>query len=480
MGVNMKKLLTVLLLAALVITVAACASSAGDTSSGTAASTAAETTGDGKVYDDLPAADFGGKIFTAAAYENANANNLVIVEAEDGEVFNDSLYKREQAIEDRFNVDIQQYLFPDSSGWVRTTILAADDAFDIASVRCTEGLAYWQEDLIIPMDQVPLIDLTKPYWDASLNKSLTLGGVQYIAMGSFNISTYDLTFALLFNKDMINDFNLGDPYSMVKSGGWTYDKMNEMMTAVISDVDGDGKWTEQDRYGYLAHNKMVLPNFWISAGEMVISKDPADMPYLSMSGERFNAVFNKIFAITRDNNAWYKGTFDFDIPTVCIDMFSAKKSLFMDVSFFWIESMRNTDVEFGILPYPKYDDAQERYYSRVSYYNPTLVPKTNSNLEFTGCILEALMCESANTVVPAYYEIALKTKYSRDDESSAMLDFIFSTRVVDIGDTTLCDKIRDGFMAEMYASDNRNLSSKIASTEKIIGSFIEKLPVGKT
>jgi hypothetical protein len=141
--------------------------------------------------------------------------------------------------------------------------------------------------------------------------------------------------------------------------------------------------------------------------------------------------------------------------------------------------MRNTDVDFGILPYPKYDDTQERYYSRVSYYNPTLVPKTNSDLEFTGCILEALMCESENTVVPAYYEIALKTKYSRDDESSAMLDFIFSTRVVDIGDTTLCDKIRDGFMAGMYESDNRSLSSKIASTEKIIGLFIEKLPVGK-
>lgn len=476
----MKILFTALLLIVIIITAVACAESAGETQqSDTAVVTKAETTDDGKVSDDLPEADFEGRIFTAAAFENANINNMIIVEAQDGEVFNDSLYNREHNVEDRFNIDIQQYVFGDGSGWVRKTVLAGDDAFQIASVRCTEALAYWQEDLLIPMNEVPLIDLTKPYWDTSVNKSLTLGGVQYVAMGSFNISTYDLTFSLLFNKDMITDYNFDNPYTVVESGSWTFDKMNEMMTAVISDVDGDGKWTESDRYGYLAHNKMVLPDFWISAGEMVIAKDEADIPYLSMSGERFNAVFNKIFEITRDNNAWYKGKFDFDIPTVCIDMFSADKSLFMDMSFFYMQSMRNTEVEFGIIPYPKYDDKQDRYYSRVSYYIPTMVPVTCTDREFAGCILEALMCESENTVVPAYYEIALKTKYSRDDESAAMLDFIFSTRVVDIGDTTLCDKIRDGYMAQMFEADNRNLASKVASTEKIITGFIEKLPVGK-
>jgi hypothetical protein len=134
------------------------------------------------------------------------------------------------------------------------------------------------------------------------------------------------------------------------------------------------------------------------------------------------------------------------------------------------------EVEFGIIPYPKYDEAQPNYVSRVEYYMAMQVPVTNPDLERAGVMLEALNGESAKTIIPAYYEIALKSKYARDDDSAQMLDLIFNTLVVDIGDTTLCDKIRDAFMAAMFEKNDRNLASKIESTEKIIEKFIEKIP----
>jgi len=90
-------------------------------------------------------------------------------------------------------------------------------------------------------------------------------------------------------------------------------------------------------------------------------------------------------------------------------------------------------------------------------------------------MLEALQSESAKTVRPAYYDIALKTKYTRDDDSVEMLDLIFNTRVVDIGDTTLCGEIRDGFMAQMFSSNNRDLASKSKQMGAILKNLMRKL-----
>jgi len=49
-------------------------------------------------------------------------------------------------------------------------------------------------------------------------------------------------------------------------------------------------------------------------------------------------------------------------------------------------------------------------------------------------ILEALSAESKYTLRPAYYDVTLKTKMARDEDSSDMLDIIFRNRVWDIGE----------------------------------------------
>ena len=95
----------------------------------------------------------------------------------------------------------------------------------------------------------------------------------------------------------------------------------------------------------------------------------------------------------------------------------------------------------------------------------------------TGAILEALNCESANYVVPAYYDITLKTKTSRDEESAAMLDLIFENRVVDLGDTVLCATIRDGFINQMFSGNKRDIVSMVAKKEKTIQNQFNKMPI---
>ena len=81
-------------------------------------------------------------------------------------------------------------------------------------------------------------------------------------------------------------------------------------------------------------------------------------------------------------------------------------------------------------------------------------------------------------ITPAYYEISLKGKYSRDPESISMLDLIFASRVVDLGDTLFCSNVRDGFVSVMYSSESRDLISTVAKNEKVVNKTVSKLVEG--
>ena len=434
-----------------------------------------------KYEDELGEYDFKGEEFKIQTFEDVNIHNIIDTEEETGEILNDALYKRNRTIEERFNVIIKEVLTGNyNHDKTRNTLLAGDaDAFDLFSERCPDALSNWQEGLAFSYEDIPVIDLSKPYWNQTMNKSITLGGIQYVALGDFNLNTYDITHTILFNKSMIQDFGLEIPYMLVNSGKWTFTKMEEMMKAVILDLNGDGVMNENDRYGYLAGPKQVLPCFWIAANTLSVGKNESDIPYLAMGSEKFVNAFDKTFSMLWDGGAYYLPKDNWaDVPQEARDMFSNGQSLFMDITFIVIENMRSTETDFGIIPYPKYDESQTNYVSRTEYYWTFQVPSINNNLERAGVMLEALNSYSAKIVIPAYYDLALKTKFARDDESSQMLDLILSTAVIDLGDTILCSDIRDGFMKPMFEKNDRNLSSKVESTERVIQKFIEKIPMG--
>lgn len=96
--------------------------------------------------------------------------------------------------------------------------------------------------------------------------------------------------------------------------------------------------------------------------------------------------------------------------------------------------LRNAGNDYGIIPYPKYDEEQDDYVTIVDGgFTVLAVPKSVTDPERSGIIAEALCAETYKNVIPVYYEIALKEKGARDEESIEMIDFIMSKRVYDFG-----------------------------------------------
>jgi hypothetical protein len=138
--------------------------------------------------------------------------------------------------------------------------------------------------------------------------------------------------------------------------------------------------------------------------------------------------------------------------------------------------MRASETDFGVLPIPKWEESQSRYYSVVSIYTSSLmsVPIVTQDLERTGILLEALAAESKYTLMPAYYEVALKTKYARDDESAEMLDIIINNRIYDLGEMLNPGGLRD-FVLDLSMKKTFTFTSTYAKVERSAKKALDKL-----
>ena len=68
-----------------------------------------------------------------------------------------------------------------------------------------------------------------------------------------------------------------------------------------------------------------------------------------------------------------------------------------------LQILRDYDTDFGIIPFPKYDELQEKYQSSV-WNGLVCVPVTAKDYSLSGAVLETMAYYSQSTLMPAYYD----------------------------------------------------------------------------
>jgi hypothetical protein len=128
---------------------------------------------------------------------------------------------------------------------------------------------------------------------------------------------------------------------------------------------------------------------------------------------------------------------------------------------------------------PKYDEKQDTYHSSLgTSISVMLVPKTTGNVDLTSKVMESLCYYSYKDVVPKYYEVALKEKYSRDDDIKEMLEIIrsgatlsfamFNAQLIgqplpQMAFTTGETNTAPGELASKYASNIETVKTKLST-----------------
>jgi len=392
-----------------------------------------------KIPVELPDIKYNGEEFIILTETNSNPNArwwIQAVEEQTGEPINDAIYARNLAVEERFNITIKQLARDNAGTYARTSVLADDRGYDIAHIRISEAANMARENLLLNFLDMPYIGNDKAWWDQNLKDDLTIAGKLYFQTGDITVYDDCRITSMYFNKGMFVNAGLPYPYEAVLNGNWTLDYLAELTRGLNKDLDGDGVMGQNDQWGLMAQYEVAGMMFQAS-GESVVSKSADGKFELTMNTPRALDVINKILSYTTDGVSMFhadeiKGA---DVWPEASNLFQQDK-YFIRASLFEAipRDLRGMETDFGVLPFPKYNKEQPRYYTQV-YSDARVIafPKTTPNIEKASIITEALAYGSVDTLTKAFFDISLIQKGIRDDESQAMLEIIFSTKKYDIG-----------------------------------------------
>ncbi len=330
------------------------------------------------------------------------------------------------------------------------------------------------------------LDLSMPWWDQNATDSLSIYNRVYFTTGDISIMQKIVSLAMTFNKDMLADTHPDvDIYQLVRDGKWTFDKMVEMSKAVTVDDDGEAGYTYKDTWGLSgAHSDAYL--YYLASGERLITKDANDIPEIALgTNEKSVSVGLKVLESMQLRNEWVIHVEDFkdQVPdrwVTSLAIFGEGRSLFRTSAFSAIKKLRAYDATFGLIPLPKYNEEQESYYtpcqSRMAY--GVVIPNSAPDPEFSAYMLEVLACGAKNNLTQAYYELVLKDKDMRDNESEEMLDqYIFNNIVYELGLVYNFGGIGSMFTQLMNGSSTdlvSTLDSNKSAIETAIDEVVEK------
>lgn len=445
-------------------------------------STAVSTEADDTAAEDekaplLAQQDFEGYTFRFHNFDQYWNHMQLTADAENGDTLNDAIYRRNTKIEDYLNITITEFM-SDTKALYRT-VQAGDDACDAAYVKGTDITTFLGAKGGTPLydfkTEVPHIDLTAPWWCAQANNDITIGNKQYFAANDISLSYFDSVMPIVMNLRLVNDFDLDDPYELVRNGKWTMDRVGEMMLAVTADLNGDGKYNaDHDRFGTFGMS-IEYTALTTAAGFNIIEKDENDLPYLAIAEDSFINAFAKATEILNQKHVFANYTLPQFAPTGDpLSTFSEGRSLFFSDVLFWISSLRNMEDDYAILPRAKYDEAQQDYYTVTECSGGLLCIPITADVDRSGYVIECLATESRNAVIPAYYDIVLCQKLARDEASIEMLDIVFDSRTADLGQILNPANVFSELRA-MAENGKTNIASYAESVDKKVEKHLSKL-----
>ena len=385
-----------------------------------------------------------------------------------GEVINDAVYERSRKVEEQLGVTIVPIPSSDGTAAVRASVLSNEDSYDMTYISIQNAFNLAADKQLIELNSIPTLQLDQPWWDQNSVSDLSIGHKNYILTGDIGSMYKKSIGVIMFNKDILSNYGLQSPYELLSSNEWTIDNMVTMAQQVSQDLNGDGAFTGDDQYGLIYFCDMMGLAF-IGCGVQFVTKNDEDIPEVTFYSDKTVSIMEKLATLLYNPELSWSWSKNGTGEEPAFAMFQNNQSLFYYGELHAVATMRSMDADFGILPMPLYDNNQESYHHSVNPYvaMSVTVPLTVADTERTGYVLDALGAESKNLLTPAYYNVTLKGKVSRDEESSASLDIVLSTVRYDLG--YIANWGMTSIPLSMADSYDLNLTSKWAKSERSVG-----------
>ncbi len=436
-------------------------------------------------HANVPNRDFGGEEFHVLGPDPNAYPSLLLdfdFDADSSDIVYSAIYQRNRMIEERYNIKfVSEYAdsFDAPRQIIEKNVMAGEDAYQLAMLICRNAFPEVLKGYALLPEEIPYVDTTQPWYIQHVNDMMSVDGKKVLAYTDECMNAYLQTVCVFFNKNIMENNTMENPYTLVTEGKWTTDKFYEMANAVISDINGDGSYDRADLWGVSSESDMFFPSIWIGAEASTVQKDANGTPsYVAADNEKLVSILETLSSHLQTNGFFINSFNVFDgVGDVKRDQgtqfFAGGGALFRVSNIGAVLLLRDMNADFGILPLPKYDETQQTYYGRMIDGWIHVVPSTVENTELVGTVIEALGAESKNLVIPAFFDIALTDKLTRDHDSEVMLNLIFDNVTLDLGDTVWYDTIRAP-LTDYIGNKQNNYASFFKKKEKMIVRTINK------
>ncbi len=388
------------------------------------------------VEDNLPDVTFDGREFRILTAEGDWMNQYTYDEDLSGDTLNNAIWKRNEDVENRFDVKINAFAdSTESQDSFTQYVFVGDDLFDVCDMMMYMSYVPLAYNMVINWYDIPYIDWEKPWWNKATNDEATIHGKAFAVTGDLSLTSLTYMWMQAFNIDLLEDWghSAAEMYQLVFDGKWTLDKFVEICSEIYNDENGDSIADRNDMFGY-ATSTFTGTDPWVTAIDArIMTKNSEGVLEVTLGTERVHNTLEKLVGFFFSSKGCYQDPSS-DMSNGA-NFGNGKIAIVPSMFRSCLDSFAELDFNYGILPYPKYDEVQEKYMTgamdQLSVYSvPVTLP--TEQYDFLGIMMEALNAESYKTVYPAYFEDALKGRYSTDENMAKVLDIIVDGRLFDL------------------------------------------------
>lgn len=396
----------------------------------------------------LPDMDLGGQEFVfLSRYVEGLTSGELTVEGINSNPVNDTVYERNQIVEEQLHVTIRNEELTSNDDYVTVKKIADlvktnTHEYDVVAAPAYTATEYSLNGNFCDLRQSAYLDFDMPWWSQGVNEALEYKGTQFLVTGSIVLSMYRFAFATVFNKQIFKDNGIPDLYQNVTDNTWTLDYQNSIIEQLYSDNGNSQKDLTGDIYGLVTNDNISADPYWSSCQMTILARDEnGEYTLEDFDMDKMATVVEKVLQLYYGHG---NAVYDFKYKTgdseqdSIRDMFAGGWAAMATLRIMALESnaMQEMAQEYGVVPMPKYDEAQTGYGTLLhDGFTVLAVPTTatRTRLDETSAVLEALCSTSYTTVRPAYYEVTLRSKLIKDQESAEMMDMIFKNVYIDAG-----------------------------------------------
>ncbi len=421
---------------------------------------------------------------TATSYASLYING-----EDNGDIMDSAAFKRNAIVEDKFNLNFKTIEVSAPQDTVLVDIQSGNVTYDLILGQRNGVAKKAATGALFDFNELGL-DFNNPWWDINCYNGYQISGHNYVMTNDISVGRFTGAQFFYFNKELVKQYNLTDPYELVKSNQWTLDNYLAMVKSV-SDVRADGSI---GTYGMLSLGGQYNGNHIHMLGGCgvkytTLDADGTVVLQVSEQIEKIDTIFNKIKAVFGDPNYVINYTtadsMDPDAAGNYANIYMHGRALFAAGHFLFFQggmgvSAELTDMQddYGVVPNPKYDSDQKNYYHKVDMYSVIFaIPNAPDQVDMNrlAAVTDYMAYQSMKTVIPAYYEITIKTKRVSDPTASEMIDIVRANILYEMSDIFgigVSGNLDSGYtinsVSSIWKSAEKSVKQKLADLTKSI------------